>query len=78
MKKTITATCTVLLAAFLFSSCQKEYTCECTYSAFNIQGGATEQYTLKSTKRKAEKTCKDKATSVSAMGITVSKTCSLR
>lgn len=76
MKKTI-VTAAVLLTALLFASCKKEYSCECTYSVMGIQGGPKEQHTIKASKRKAEKTCSEKNSSVSGMGVTLDKRCYL-
>lgn len=62
------------LAAVLLSSCKKEYTCECTYTA----GGTsmTTSATIKDTKKKAEDACK--ALEIAVPGTTVSWNCELK
>lgn len=77
MKKHIMTAAALLFTVLLASSCSKEYTCECNYNVLNMQGAAQEQYTVRGSKRKAEKSCKAKESSVSAMGVTLKKSCGL-
>jgi uncharacterized lipoprotein YehR (DUF1307 family) len=51
----------VAVAAMTFTSCKKDYTCECTVSAGGVSSTTT--YTFKDTKSGAESKCNSQATS---------------
>ena len=65
-----------LLVLVAFSSCKKDYTCECTTS--DGQGGNyASSVTIHTTKKDADNACSGKATSTGG-GSTISTTCKLK
>lgn len=69
MKK-ITLIAAVALLAVSFTSCKKEYTCECTYSNTTLNSSST----IKTTKKDAE----DKCSTLNSAASPVGGSCSLK
>lgn len=63
MKK-ITLVAAVTLLAVSFTSCKKDYTCECTYSNTALNSSST----IKTTKKDAEEKCKTLNDAASPVG----------
>ncbi len=71
----------VLVAAFgamMFTSCKKEYTCECTSTVDGVQMAKTDVSLGKQTKKDAKAACDDKSVESTAFGITSKVECSLK
>ena len=75
MKKFITL---FLVAGFVFafSSCKKDYTCECTYTDSTTT--QTASYTINDTKKNAEDACSAYATSVTVGTETFTWDCGIK
>jgi len=62
MRKKLLFSAAVLIAASTFTSCKKDYTCECTTTAAGYS--ATASVTINTTKAKAKDACNATATSM--------------
>ena len=66
-----------MLVLVAFSSCKKDYTCECTTS--DGQGGSAKtSVTITESKKDAEDACKAGNSSVSSGGMTVTSSCEIK
>ncbi len=77
MKKVITLVFYSLLIISTFTSCKKEYTCECITTVGGLEVG-TSSSTIKDTEKKAKDQCESNSSSVSVNGITSTTSCSLK
>lgn len=80
MKKVFYIIITIFIA-MLFTSCVREYTCECKIS-FSGQPGLpdpyTRDYSLSNTRKKAVKECEELSRTYSDGGITTTEECKLQ
>jgi hypothetical protein len=66
-----------LVTLVVFSSCKKDYTCECTSKDNTGASYGTSSVTIHSTKKDAESAC-SATSSASAGGMTVTQTCEIK
>jgi hypothetical protein len=61
-------------------SCKKEYSCTCTTTTTGWMGttNGTSTSVIKDTKKKAEETCREKSSTASTNGMSVTSTCSIQ
>lgn len=76
MKK-ITSIAAIALFAVVFTSCKKDYTCECTSKDSNGTVMSSSTVTIKATKKDAKAACNEEAT-VSGGGNSITMSCSLK
>ncbi len=81
MKKTILFTSAILIAGTLFTSCKKDYRCECTKTYTSGSGSSTSNYsvyTYKDTRNRAETRCNENASSGADLGGNYSINCGIK
>ncbi len=66
-----------LALVFAFSSCKKDYTCECTSVVVGLSTASVET-TIRDTKNKAKDACEDMSNSLTVGGITTTTTCKIK
>lgn len=76
MKKLL-VTLSIISIAFIFGSCKKEYTCECTTTMTGF-GTTTSSTTIKDTKNNAKDACEGGSSTTTVNGVSASVTCKLK
>lgn len=66
------------ILTLVFASCKKDYICECSLQVFGQSLTEPTTNTINDTKKKAEKECEGKSTSITYQEITVNNTCSIK